>query len=172
MRRTVSTAQGLEDVNTALRSTTGRRSDLPPALNRRVSQVDRAIQAYETNNERTHIVYAVLRAPRDHGSSRAAVRRRLEQMSRRTDNDGMTVDGYIPATHSLGTISDGRDVVMEIRTTSGAYLGTSDTHPDASHILGRGRRLRPVGVAEVTYTRPDGTTGTRTVVQMQDITDA
>ena len=59
---------------------------------------------------------------------------------------------------------------MEIRTKSGAYLGTSDTTPDASHLVGRGRVLRPVSVHEVSYVKPDNTRGTRTVVQMDDVT--
>ena len=59
---------------------------------------------------------------------------------------------------------------MEIRTTSGAYLGTSDTTPDANHIIGRGRVLRPVSVQEAEFTRPDGSQGKRMVVQMEDVT--
>ena len=97
----------------------------------------------------------------------------LEEMMKNEDggeNSTLTFDSYIPASHSIGTLRDSPDIVMEIRTKSGAYLGTSDTTPDASHLVGRGRVLRPVSVHEASFVRPDGTRGTRTVVQMDDVT--
>lgn len=169
MSRLARSRQQLESLNSSLREVVGIKSDLPPNLRRRIERIDRSIQDHERNNAGQHLVYTVLRPPREHGNSRNAMIRRLEAM---TKNDGtLTFDGYIPATHSLGNItSNEREVVMEIRTRSGAYLGTSDTTPDANHIIGRGRVLRPVSVQEVTYVRPDGTQGTRTVVQMDDVT--
>lgn len=170
MKRTMSNRQMLESVNRELNGVVGMRSELPPATQRRVREIDRSIQAFESTNEREHVVYATMKAPKDHGNSRNALRNRLETMSQDSESQGITFDSYVPASHSLGTINDGPDIVMEIRTKSGAYLGTSDTTPDASHIMGRGRTLRPVSVHEASFVKPDGTRGTRTVVQMDDVT--
>lgn len=173
MKRTMSNRQMLESVNRELNGVVGMRSDLPPATQRRVREIDRSIQAFEATNEREHIVYTTLKSPKDHGNSRNALRNRLEAMTKNEDggdDSTLTFDSYIPASHSIGTLKDSPDIVMEIRTKSGAYLGTSDTTPDASHLVGRGRVLRPVSVHEASFVKPDGTRGTRTVVQMDDVT--
>lgn len=169
MNRTMANRAMLESVNRELNRVVGMRSELRPATQRRVREIDRAIQSFEATNEREHIVYAVLKAPKEHGNSRNALVRRLEALSG-DEEATVSFDSYIPASHSLGTLNDGPDIVMEIRTKSGAYLGTSDTTPDASHIIGRGRVLRPVGVHEASYVKPDGTRGSRLVVQMDDVT--
>lgn len=170
MKRTMSNRKTLEGVNRALNGAVGMRSELKPATQRRVREIDRAIQSFESANEREHIVYTTLKSPRDHGNSRNALRRRLEEMTQNGEGATITFDSYIPASHSMGTLQDGPDIVMEVRTKSGAYLGTSDTTPDASHLVGRGRVLRPVSVHEASYVKADGTRGTRTVVQMDDVT--
>lgn len=174
MKRTMARRETLEGVNRELNGVVGVRSELRPATQRRVREIDRSIQAFEAANEREHVVYATLKAPKEHGNSRKALQRRLEKMVGDSDADGaqrtLTFDSYVPASHSLGTLKDGPDIVMEIRTKSGAYLGTSDTTPDASHLIGRGRVLRPVSIHEASYVREDGTRGTRTVVQMDDVT--
>lgn len=177
VQRVMGDRENLEGVNRALHGTVGRRSDLTPAIRKRVEATDRAIADYERGNEREHIVYAVLKPPREHGNSRNALRARLAAMAAHGDTDAvgdssrdLTFDGYVPATHSLGTIAPGRDIVMEIRTRSGAYLGTSDTTLNADHIIGRGRVLRPTAVHEVPFVAADGSRQTRYVVQMDDVT--
>lgn len=157
----------LEEVNNALREVVGRRSRLDPKLNRHVHRMDMAIADYERGNERQHLVYSVMRKP--DGMSHEAFRENLARVARAEGS--YTFDAYIPATHNLGTLPDGDDVVMEIQTYSGAYLGGSDSTPDADHLVGRGRRLQPVGVQEVNYAKPDGSTGRRWVVQMRDISE-
>ena len=171
VERTMSDRASLEGVNRALHSTVGMKSELPSAVRRRIEATDRAIQDYERTNDRQHIVYATLQAPRPHGNSRTALRNRLAAMAADPEEtQGLTFDGYIPATHSLGNVSDSADIVMEIRTRSGAYLGTSDTTPNSDHVVGRGRVLKPVGVHEVPYMTPEGSRGTRYLVQMDDVT--
>lgn len=173
MKRTMSNRQMLEGVNRELNGVVGMRTDLPPATQRRVREIDRSIQSFESRNEREHVVYTTLKPPKEHGNSRNALRRRLEAMTENeegSENSTITFDSYIPASHSLGTVRDSPDIVMEVRTKSGAYLGTSDTTPDASHLMGRGRVLRPVSVHDASFVKPDGTRGTRTVVQMDDVT--
>lgn len=168
---TMRDSASLEGLNRALRGTHGTKSELPSAVRRRAEAVDRAIQDYERSNERQHIVYTTLRAPKDHGNSRNAVLRRLNEMGANEESQPLTFDGYVPATHSLGNIDNDKDVVLEVRTKSGAYLGTSDTTPNADHIVNRGRSFRVVGTQEASFTRPDGSQGTRTVVQVDDVTD-
>lgn len=172
MKRTMANRQMLEGVNRQLNSVVGMRSELPPATRRRIGEIDRSIQAFESQNEREHIVYATLKSPKEHGNSRNALRRRLEAMTEDPNSPDSTItfDSYIPASHSVGTLNNGPDIVMEIRTKSGAYLGTSDTTTDASHLVARGRVLRPVSVHDASFVKPDGTRGTRTVVQMDDVT--
>lgn len=162
----------IEGVNRLLHGVVGLKSELRTGTQKRVRSIDLAIGDFERENEREHVVYSVLASPKAHGNSRNALARRLEAMSK-SDYEGdrdIPFDSYIPATHSLGEVPDGPDVVMEIRTTSGMYVGTSDTTPDADHIVGRGRVLRPVGVHTVSYVRKDGTQGERRIVQMEDVT--
>lgn len=166
--RTARNREQLEDLNRDLNSVTGMRSQLPAPTRRRAERLDAAISDFERTNQREHVVYSTLQAPYDRQPSRDALRRRLTTMSE--EGGSMTFDSYIPATHSLGNVQDSNDVVMEIKTRSGAYLGSSDTTPNSNHIVGRGRTLRPVGVHDVSYTQPDGSRGTRTVVQMEDVT--
>lgn len=169
VRQVLENQQELERVNDALRRVVGNRNALPKWSHELVSRTDRAIQDYERTNEREHIVYATLLSPAASDTSRTRLRQNLERMARQ--EKAMTFDGYIPATHSMGNISDGQDIVMEIQTRSGAYLGTSDSTPDANHVIGRGRRLQPVNVFEAEYDKPDGTTGKRWVVQMRDVSE-
>lgn len=155
----------LEGINRELREVQGGRSQLSPNVRRRVEAVDRAISDFERNNPREHIIYAPLRSPE--GMTQSEV---MGALTAHQDSP-MTFDGYVPATHSLGNVGDSQDVVMEIRTKSGAYLGTSDSTPDSSHIMGRGRTVRFVGARDVAYVRPDQSIGHRTIAQFEDITD-
>lgn len=168
MTRTMTDRAALEGVNRALNNATGVKSELRPAVRHRVERIDAAISDFERTNPREHVVYATLKAPFDRQPSRDALRDRLERMAQ--SGSTMTFDSYIPSTHSLGTVSETPDIVMEIKTRSGAYLGSSDTTPNADHLIGRGRTLRPVAVTEATYVKPDGTRGSRIVVQMEDVT--
>lgn len=162
----------LEVLNNALRENLGARSQISGGARRRIEALDRAIQDFEAKNDRQHIVYATMLAPADTKESRAEVRDALRTMAQDdSDSAYLAFDGYIPANHSLGNLAHSQDIVMEIQTRSGAYLGTSDSTPDADHIVGRGRRLKPVGVRRVEYVTPDGKTRKRDVVQMVDITD-
>lgn len=162
--------ENLEQLNRALRDVHGTRSELPDGIHRHASNLDRAIQAYERTNDRQHIVYSTLRAPKEHGNSRVALRKWLESNSGDERGD-LTFDGYIPSTHSMGNINQEKDIVMEIRTRSGAYLGESDSTPNADHLMGRGRTLRPMAVNDVEYIDANGNTKTRTIVQMEDVTN-
>lgn len=173
MRRVMSDPEMLEVANSALREELGMRSQIStPGVRRRIEATDRAIQDFERTNNREHIVYATLMAPEDSGESREQLREALNSMTADSSAAGtMTFDGYIPASHSLGNIENRADIVMEIQTRSGAYLGTSDSTDNADHVVGRGRRLKPLGVHQAEYVAQDGKTRKRWVVQMRDVTD-
>lgn len=175
MQRAIGNREVLGRLNSRLNETVGMQTDLRSAERRRVREIDNSIRDFEVGNERQHIVYSTLVSPKNHGNSRLALRRRLEGIAERDDIDPgqktLTFDGYIPSTHSLGDVPESDDIVMEIRTRSGMYLGTSDTRPEAEHLVGRGRVLRPRGVREVSYVNRDGSQGRRWIVQMDDVTD-
>lgn len=174
LSRVVGNRQVLGRVNERLHDVVGLRSEMRPAERRTVGEIDNSIADFEAQNEREHIVYATLAAPKKHGNSRNALRSRLEAMASRDDDSPeqtyVTFDGYIPASHTLGQVPDSDEIVMEVRTRSGMYMGTSDTRPEADHLVGRGRDLRPRAVREVPFVRSDGTQGRRWIVQMDDVT--
>ena len=60
--------------------------------------------------------------------------------------------------------------VFEISTRRGVYLGHSDSQDNTAHLLPRGMAFEVIGTHEATWRAPDGTSGTRVVVQLRDIT--
>lgn len=145
---------------------------IPEETRRRVQRVDRAIQAYERENDRSHVVYTQVQMPAYINASNAMgyVRRNLPEGS------VIDLDRYTFATHCMHEFDAGladrkqreRTVVFELATRRGMYMGSSDSRDDTRHLLPRSMRLRVLGHHEATYTRPDGSTGTRWVVQLQD----
>lgn len=174
MHKTVADTARLEATNRALQDAVGMRSDLSPAVARHVSEIDRAIQAHEAKNTGEHIIYAKLNAPKKHGNSRNALWRRMEARHRDEDSGPLQFDGYIQGSHSIDQIKDDGEAVMEIKTRSGAYLGSTDNpnNPNADHLMPRGASLRVVNTEVVDYQKPDGSIGKRRVIQMEDITDS
>lgn len=170
VERMISDRTRFNETNEALTEALGRQSELRENTRRFVQSMDRACSTYEAENQRTHILYTTLEAPYDHGASRAALRRRLEEMIGE-EGAHLSFDGYIPATHSLAEVPESREIVLEIRTRSGMYIGKSDSLPDANHLIGRGRKFAPVGQGfqEVEFVRPDGTRDSRLVYQIEDI---
>lgn len=182
LNNTMRTPEQLENVNRALRTTVGTKSELPKNVREQVERIDRTIQDFERQNEREHIVYTTLRTPEGDGSFRERQNDMLNILSRMAEKDpqmqnhNLTYDGYIPTTHNLGSIetneSEGREVVLEMHTRSGAYLGTSDGSANADHIVNRGRSFSVRSVQrDQPYIKADGTEGRRTIVQVFDITE-
>jgi len=169
-------AERLEDLNQLLVRTTGNPHDpsVPPGAQRAIRQLDLAIQDQERVNEREHLVYAPAYAPFEAGSSREAYLRRIQDAI--DEDSSLEFDRYIVADHSMANLEDdhGAEIAFEIKTRSGAYLGSSDTLPDATHLLPRGRVLKPTGIQrDVPYIKADGSTGYwGRVVQFEDITGA
>ena len=153
----------LEQINRELAATTSRRSGLKPPVRKAVTALDRHIAAHEAENNREHIVYARAEPSGDPAAFRASVQRVI-------DNQGtISSDRYIVADHNPAKVPPGRgDMVYEIRTTRGAYLGRTDRTGDSGHLLPRATHLEPVGVKQVQVVGADGKEHTRTVIQCVD----
>lgn len=155
--------------NDALSDAAGDVQALPDTQIAQVQRVDRAIMAYERASNRSHVVYANVQMP-------AAVNTtNLGEFTRNTLRRGsvLAFDRFTSGAHDLHDVerddSDAhRTAVFEIQTRRGAYLGHSSGGGDTAHLLPRGLELRVVGTHTATYTRPDGSTGQRHVIQLTD----
>lgn len=171
MKDLVGSKQRWCDINDAMSAHTGDVDELSERDQERVRRADRAIQAYERMNDRGHVVYTNVQLPPAINSGNMAgwLRNNFEPGRR------FAFDRYTFSTHQLHeTAADGPDtgrtVVFEMQTRRGAYLGRSDKVDDTGHLLPRGMEFEVVGYHEASYRAPDGTTGTRTVVQLRDVT--
>lgn len=134
-------------------------------------RVDRAIQAYEAQNDRGHVVYFNVELPSFINSSNAEayLRRRLRR------GDQVTFDRFTPATHQMhetaATKPDphGRVVIVEMQTRRGAYLGRSDSSDLTEHLLPRALPAEVVGFDRASFTDRTGRSDERLVIQMRDI---
>lgn len=159
-------------INDALSDAVGDAQELTDAQRREVQRVDRAVQSYEAASDRGHVVYVNVQMPP------AVNRGNLAGFVRNQFRPGRVVsfDRFTAAAHTLHEIEPApggaaRTAVFEIQTRRGAYLGRSDSVDDTAHLLPRGLRLRVVGSHLATYRRPDGSTGTRQIVQLADVDD-
>ena len=162
-------------LNDALSAHVGDAQQLDDDQLRQVQRIDRAVQAYETRNPRQHVVYTNVRMP--DGVTASSLGGFVRQSFR--PGTEVAFDRYTMGAHSLhelevhGTVVDGqsaeRTAVFEISTRRGMYLGRSDSLDDTSHLLPRGLRLRVASTHAAPYARPDGSTGTRQVVQLVDL---
>ena len=162
------------ELNEALRVAGGDPDGLPSNLRSRQEDIDRTIRTAETANTREHTVYVAADMsglPGDTPDEKIASARTLIE-----DSQGAyPVNGYMFGAHDMSEAvneDNPSELVMEVKTASGVYLGNSDggIH-NTTHLVGRNRYLKPVGIQEgVPYERPDGTRGTRTVIQMVDVT--
>jgi hypothetical protein len=134
-----------------------------------VQRIDRAIQVYERANDRGHVIYSNVQMPEWINNSNR------EGFIRNNFVAGRVVcfDRFTLGTHNLHQVDlapeqERRSAVFEIQTRRGMYLGRSDSIDDTAHLLPRGMRLRIAGVHQATYQRPDGSTGSRQVIQLID----
>jgi hypothetical protein len=158
------------ELNDALSEAAGDVQALDDGQRRDIQRVDRALQAYERANDRGHVVYSNVRMP-------AVINRsNLEGFVRNSFPTGTVVnfDRFTAGAHTMHEIEseeapEDRSVVFEMQTRRGAYLGRSDSVDDTAHLLPRGMQLRVAGSHRASYRRPDGTLGTRHVVQLVDL---
>ena len=155
-------------VGTALSAVRGDAQHLEEKMRSQVQRVDRAIQTAERFNDRGHILYCAVTLPHPVPQEAVNLPSTLQPGSR------LDFDRHTAATHAVheldGTLGE-RDVVFEIDTDRGMYLGRSHTVDDTAHLLPRGMRFEVVSAGEGRYRRPDGSIGRRMVVQLRDITE-
>jgi hypothetical protein len=156
-------------LNDALSDAVGDAQELDDSTRLQVQRIDRAIQKYEEEGNRGHVVYANVEMPQaiNYTSVATFVASRLDS------GQEVELDRYTGSAHTLHEIEPdndraGRVVAFEIATRRGMYLGRSDSVDDTTHLLPRGLQLRVVGSHHARYRRPDGTIGTRYVVQLTD----
>jgi len=171
--RMVEHAAPMEYLNKRIAEVVGDVDQLNPYERKRVRSMDLGIADIESTNQREHVVYAPLFSP--DGKQETVLKHFRDTMQRNSemgplDQRTEDFDRYVVADHNLGNLERFQgEVVAEIRTSRGAYIGGSDTVMEAEHILPRGMRYNIVGIQEnVTYLRSDGTQGQRTVVQLED----
>jgi hypothetical protein len=156
-------------VNNALSDAMGDAQELDDGTRTEVQRLDRAIQKYEREGNRGHVVYANVEMPQAINYTSVAT----FVSSRLGPGEEVALDRYTGSAHTLHEIEPdndraGRVVAFEIQTRRGMYLGHSDGVDDTTHLLPRGLQLRVVGSHHARYRRPDGTIGTRYVVQLTD----
>ncbi|MGV9867239.1 hypothetical protein [Rhodococcus koreensis] len=156
------------EVGTALSAARGDAQHLEQKMRSQVQRVDRAIQTAERFNDRGHLLYCAVTLP--HAVPKEAVNLPSTlQPGARLDFDRHTMATH--AVHQLDQTLGVQDVVFEIETGRGMYLGRSDTVDDTAHLLPRGMRFEVVSCGEGRYRRPDGSIGRRMIVQLRDITE-
>jgi hypothetical protein len=151
--------------NDALSDVNGDAVRLDDDQRRHIQRVDRAIQRYERESGRGHLVYTVVSLPH-------AVIHPSELPETLSPGSVVAFDRFTGARHSIHELdahSHPTDAVFEIQTTRGLYLGASDKGDDTSHLLPRGTRYRVVNSHFVPYERPGQSVGERLVVQLEDI---
>jgi len=168
----VSREERWAELNDALSDAAGDVQALEDGQRRDIQRVDRALQAFERANDRGHVVYSNVRMP-------AVINRsNLEGFVRNSFPTGTVVhfDRFTAGAHTMHEIEteeapEDRSVVFEMQTRRGAYLGQSDSVDNTYHLLPRGMRLSVAGSHRASYRRPDGTLGSRHVVQLVDLDD-
>lgn len=170
-RRLVTEPRRWHRLNDQLSTTVGDIDDYADTDQQQVRRVDRSIQAYERVNDRGHVVYANVQMPP------AVNRSNLLEFTQHSFQvgDRIVFDRYTAAAHQLHevTVPDpaGRVAVFEIQTRRGFYLGGSDSVDNTGHLLPRNLQLKVSGVHEVSYRRPDGSSGRRVAIQLVDVTE-
>jgi hypothetical protein len=156
-------------LNDALSAAAGDAQQLPESQLAAVQRVDRAIQAYEAGNDRSHVVYATVELP-DYVTPDTVI---PYVRARFRSGAEVAFDRYTGAAHCLHELDgdphrEARALVVEVATRRGMYLGRSGSLDDTAHLLPRGLRLRAGEVHDATYQRPDGSRGSRHVLRLTD----
>lgn len=152
-----------EETGQALTDVRGDAQHLDLDVRARVQRVDRAIRTAEAASDRDHVLYCGVRLPAAVGGVPKDLRPGTV-----VEFDRFTMTTH--TVHQLDSHLQSGDVVFEISTGRGMYLGRSDKIDDTTHLLPRGIRLQVVSAGEGRYRRPDGSIGRRIIVQLADIT--
>ena len=131
-----------------------------------VQRIDRAIQTAERENDRGHVIYCAVSLPHDPPAEAKNLPSTLQSGSR-IEFDRYTMTTH--AIHELDEVIGEREVIFEMETARGMYLGRSDSSDDTAHLLPRGMQWEVVGSHDGRYRRPDGSYGRCRIVQLRDI---
>ncbi|MBB1501602.1 hypothetical protein H5397_09205 [Propioniciclava sp. MC1683] len=169
--RITSSPQSWKQINDQLSENTSDIDSMTEGDRAFVKRVDRAIQAYESNNDRGHVLYANVEMPAYINRSSLVP----FAQSQFQPGDEVAFDRYTGASHQLHETSQlpdpaGRVACFELKTRRGIYLGKSEGADDTGHLLPRGMLWRVTGTTKVAYTDRTGRRGERVVIQMEDIT--
>lgn len=122
-----------------------------------VQRFDRAIQAYERENDRDHRLYFSVEMPKDadpviDADSLPSTMR----IGERVTLDQFTLAKHDPAELPGHGANDQDHVLVELVTNRGLYLGRSDTIADTTHVLPRGIDLEYVDASRAPFHSPTG----------------
>lgn len=164
MHSLVTDPQHWEQTNNSLSAVAGDAVELDDKQRRDVQRVDRAIQRYERESGREHVVYTAVSLPEP-----VIDPKQLPESL----HPGTTVsfDRFTASTHSLHEIDpvcQPTDAVFEIQTTRGMYMGRSARVDNSHHLLPRGIELTVLGAHFAPYERPGQPPGERLVIQLSD----
>lgn len=153
-----------EETNSALSEVAGDAVHLDDEQRKFVQRVDRGIQRYERVSGRGHVVYVSVSIPEQVLNPR-------DLPSTLHPGSVISFDRFTAATNSLHEL-DGTcrptDVVFEIRTDRGMYVGASGRGGNSHHLMPRGIQLQVIGAHFAPYERPGQPPGERLIVQLVD----
>jgi hypothetical protein len=166
--RLITDAQTWVGVGDALTEVGGDAQLLPEEARAQVQRIDRAIQTAERGNDRGHVVYCAVSLPHELPEQPQNLPSTLQEGAR-IEFDRFTMTTH--AIHELDEVIGDQEVVFEMETTRGMYLGRSDSVDDTAHLLPRGLQWDVVGAHEGRYQRPDGSLARCRIVQLREIAE-
>jgi hypothetical protein len=153
-------------VNGALHHAAGDVQELSEGDRAKVQRLDRVIQSYERENDRTHTVYVAVRLPDTHGDIKDVD----DLPPNLRPGAKVTFDQFTIARHSLHEVpghDSHRHLMFEVATSRGMYFGHSDSVEDTTHVLPRGMPCEVVAAGHAVYQDGSGY-GSRLVLQLRE----
>lgn len=154
-------------INGGLHHSAGDVQQLTDADRVKVQRVDRAIQAYERLNDRTHRVYVAVDLP----DTVADVTKPEDLPDSLQPGSTIAFDQFTLTRHNLHETpghDSSRHVVFEVVTSRGLYLGRSDTVEETTHLLPRGMEFDVASAEHVAYATWSGGFNERLVIQLKE----
>jgi hypothetical protein len=153
-------------INGALHHAAGDVQELSDSDRAKVQRLDRVIQSYERENDRTHTVYVAVKLPDTYHD----VKDIDHVPANLRPGQKLTFDQFTIARHSLHEApghDSHRHLMFEITTSRGMYFGRSDSVEDTTHVLPRGLPCEVASIGQATYEKGNSY-GTRLVLQLRE----
>nr|WP_245845329.1 hypothetical protein [Mycobacterium simiae] len=154
-------------INEKLHRSAGDVQQLADTDRAKVQRLDRAIQAYERLNDRTHRVYVAVKLPDNRGD----ITKPSDLPANLRPGASIAFDQFTLTRHNLHETpghDSSRHVVFEVVTSRGMYLGRSDSVEDTTHILPRGMQFDVASAEHVAYATRSGGFNERVVLQLRE----